>query len=285
MSGQGGSYALPLTANTKANKMDLNTATKAQLRNAMRAQGMSYANLDNAGMVQALQAAVALTLASVKVQLAQADAAYNDPTLTAQNDAPAPDYRALGQFGLGTDAATAECPHCGINHNVNGCITPDDEAMRQLPGAGLATSTGKTLYELGVMHNEYECLNCHGQWGARRDPYVAPVAVAPVSTGLTIEKNRPERNGYKRPSAGGVCRAIWNYCTELQATQATPVTIKQAKANSTLQGWDLVTTTVQFYQWRKWSAPTASEMAVSLLTAVAANPVAAPEASATVLQA
>ena len=47
-------------------------------------------------------------------------------------------------------------------------------------------------------------------------PVPAPVAptpaIAPKVAGLTIEKERPMQNGIKRPSAGGACRAVWDYC-------------------------------------------------------------------------
>ena len=53
----------------------------------------------------------------------------------------------LGFYGLGTDEATAECPHCGTNHVSNGYAVHDDD------------------YKCDEM--KFACLGCGGEWGPR----------------------------------------------------------------------------------------------------------------------
>ena len=45
-----------------------------------------------------------------------------------------------------------------------------------------------------------------------QEPAAPAPKAEPKTTGLIIEKNRPEQNGVKRPSAGGLCRAVWDAC-------------------------------------------------------------------------
>jgi len=71
-------------------------------------------------------------------------------------------------------------------------------------------------------------------------------------SGLKIEKDREEQNGVKRPSAGGLCRAIWDQLdTMTEAGEET--TIKTIKAHAEREGWNLNNTSIEFYQWRKFN--------------------------------
>lgn len=96
-----------------------------------------------------------------------------------------------------------------------------------------------------------------------REPAAAPV----VQKGLKIQKDRIERNGIKQPSAGGLCRAVWDWCS----AQADAPTAKQLKEAATQHGWNANNASIEFYRWRKWAAPTAEELA-----AVQPAPEAAP---------
>ena len=75
--------------------------------------------------------------------------------------------------------------------------------------------------------------------------------VARASGGLKIEKNREERNGIKKPSAGGICRAVWDALDALVASGETP-TAKSVKALAQEQGWNPNNASIEFYQWRKF---------------------------------
>jgi hypothetical protein len=87
------------------------------------------------------------------------------------------------------------------------------------------------------------------------DSVPAPVVqVSPrlTSKGLKIEKDREQRNGVKRPSAGGACRAVWD---ELDAAvqRGTPHTVKTIKLHADCNGWNVNNAAIEFYQWRKFN--------------------------------
>lgn len=72
-----------------------------------------------------------------------------------------------------------------------------------------------------------------------------------------IEKNRPEQNGIKRPSAGGLCRQVWDAMDALreQASGTIP-TSQQVRTLAAEKGWNLNNTMIEFYQWRKFNGIT-----------------------------
>ena len=57
-----------------------------------------------------------------------------------------------------------------------------------------------------------------------------------------------ERNGVKRPKAGGVCAAVWAW---LDANPA--ATLKEAKAVAPAHGWNENNVSCEFYSWRKFN--------------------------------
>lgn len=60
---------------------------------------------------------------------------------------PKKDIAEMDEFGLGTDEASAKCPHCGVNHMENGYGYHDPAD--------------------GFHHEErmHSCLGCGGEWG------------------------------------------------------------------------------------------------------------------------
>jgi hypothetical protein len=95
-------------------------------------------------------------------------------------------------------------------------------------------------------------------------PYTAPKPATTKEvkgTGLKIQADRVERNGIKQPSIGGACRSVWDACTEMQALDpAAPLKVKQVKAHAVTMGWNENNAVIEFYRWKKWSAPTVEEM-------------------------
>jgi hypothetical protein len=80
-------------------------------------------------------------------------------------------------------------------------------------------------------------------------------------TGLKIQTDRIERNGIKQPSIGGACRNVWDACSEMQALDpATPLKVKQVKTHAATMGWNESNAVIEFYRWKKWSAPTMEEV-------------------------
>lgn len=80
-----------------------------------------------------------------------------------------------------------------------------------------------------------------------------PAVAKRTSNGLKIEKDREERNGVKRPSAGGMCRAVWDFCDEQAERGAENFpTAKSVRAHAELMGWNVNNASIEFYQWRKF---------------------------------
>ena len=80
----------------------------------------------------------------------------------------------------------------------------------------------------------------------------APAAAKRTSSGLKIEKAREERNGIKKPSVGGQCRAVWDALDDMVEAGAQP-TAKQVKALAEERGWNPNNASIEFYQWRKFN--------------------------------
>lgn len=95
-----------------------------------------------------------------------------------------------------------------------------------------------------------------------------PVTAKPVqvAVGLVIEKDRPEQNGIKRPSAGGRCRAVWDALDAYRTETGDMPTAKTVRELAADEGWNPNNASIEFYQWRKFNG----------ITGRAAKPVAAP---------
>ena len=89
-----------------------------------------------------------------------------------------------------------------------------------------------------------------------QEPAAPAPKAEPKTTGLIIEKNRPEQNGVKRPSAGGLCRAVWDACWAHQEITGTPPTAKEVKAIAEANGWNQNNASIEYYQWRKFNGIT-----------------------------
>ncbi len=89
-----------------------------------------------------------------------------------------------------------------------------------------------------------------------QEPAAPAPKAEPKTTGLIIEKNRPEQNSVKRPSAGGLCRAVWDACWAHQEVTGTPPTAKEVKAIAETNGWNTNNASIEYYQWRKFNGIT-----------------------------
>lgn len=61
--------------------------------------------------------------------------------------------------------------------------------------------------------------------------------------------SRIEQNGVKRPKAGGLCAAVWDY---LDAHNE-GATAKNIRVVAEQNGWNLNNAQIEFYQWRKFN--------------------------------
>lgn len=81
----------------------------------------------------------------------------------------------------------------------------------------------------------------------------APAAAHVVTTSKPKQAAAPkvpreERNGVKRPRAGGLCAAVWAW---LDAHPG--ATVKEVREVSPEHGWNLSNSQIEFYQWRKFN--------------------------------
>lgn len=90
-----------------------------------------------------------------------------------------------------------------------------------------------------------------------------PAQVQPESSNreskrtCAVEKDRPEQNGIKRPSSGGLCRAVWDKCDEMREANGGVIpTSKEVKAAAEQAGWNFNNAMIEFYQWRKFNGIT-----------------------------
>lgn len=115
------------------------------------------------------------------------------------------------------------CPHCNI-HLDNGY-----QIAENVP----------------ELTHEYVCLACDSEFGEKLAPVVK-------GEGIKIQKDREERNGVKRPSAGGKCAQLWDLFDAMYAEKGMVPTPKPAKQRSAELDLDPVTTQVQLYRWREF---------------------------------
>lgn len=73
-----------------------------------------------------------------------------------------------------------------------------------------------------------------------------------TSKGVRIQKDRPEQNGVRMPSAGTACRAVWDWC-QAQTDAGTPATAASVKAHANASGWNVNNASIEFYNWRKFN--------------------------------
>lgn len=95
--------------------------------------------------------------------------------------------------------------------------------------------------------------------GAVAGAPAATTARAPAAsrTNYTIEKDRPEQNGIKRPSAGGLCRAVWDAMDDQRTANNgdTPST-QQVRDLALMHNWNTNNAMIEYYQWRKYNGIT-----------------------------
>lgn len=86
----------------------------------------------------------------------------------------------------------------------------------------------------------------------------APKVEAPKKqaekTCKSVEQNRPEQNGLKRPSAGSTCAIIWDTCDRI--TNETEHTCTSAELFNALQGYNECTLRTQYARWRQFNGIT-----------------------------
>jgi phage gp16-like protein len=88
---------------------------------------------------------------------------------------------------------------------------------------------------------------------AEQTPVRAPVVTTPAKAAPKADpkakrESQEERNGVKRPRAGGLCAQVWEYLD--QHGNMMPKDLKQAAAE---KGWNENNASIELYGWRKFN--------------------------------
>lgn len=139
----------------------------------------------------------------------------------------------------------------------------DDEAQLVTASPNMFGGIAATLGSVAVVKPEPAA-----RTGATRSNY-------------TIEKDRPEQNGIKRPSAGGLCRAVWDKMDEIRTASGAVPTTAQVRSAAETEGWNTNNAMIEFYQWRKYNGITGRAVKAPPVEVVAPVVTAGAEAEAT----
>lgn len=98
----------------------------------------------------------------------------------------------------------------------------------------------------------FDCMVAQMTGTVKKTDIGTPSVKRTTSTaGFKIEKDREVRNGIKRPSAGGLCRAVWDALDAEVAAGRVP-TVRDAKTIAASRGWNQNNASIEFYIWRRF---------------------------------
>jgi len=69
---------------------------------------------------------------------------------------------------------------------------------------------------------------------------------------LVQPQEREERNGIKRPGAGGKCAAVWNFCDAFLKKNGTAPTLADARDWAERTGANANNAVIETYQWKRF---------------------------------
>ena len=213
--------------NTLTFKLEqLEAMGKAELRAACKEVGVkNYGKMNNEGMRQAIRTEVLADNAQAVLT------AFEEPAQVAE-----PEVAELTEYEqeLVSEFGHTNCPHCevtlsnGVGHH------------------------GQIVNGTRILHEnfQFECLACGEEFGPK---IKSPKARKPVQnpTGNKIEKNRPEQNGMKYPSAGTKTRVIWDLCDAMTKELGRPLKISELRER-VAQGTNENMMKSQYSYWRKF---------------------------------
>lgn len=87
-----------------------------------------------------------------------------------------------------------------------------------------------------------------GEARTRSEKPAAPAVPRVSRKGYTIQKDREERNGVKRPSEGTVCGAVW-----AEFDKNPEIKAGELAALADANGWNRTNVSCEFYAWRKFN--------------------------------
>lgn len=109
--------------------------------------------------------------------------------------------------------------------------------------AGMQAGLPRELIEITVQKSP-EGVRFGWRAGAKSESAVTLI----TTQAIPLESVSDERNGVRRPKAGGLCAAVWEWL------DANPIaTLKGAKVEGETRGWNPNNVSCEFYAWRKFS--------------------------------
>lgn len=257
----------------EANKFE--TMGKEALRQACRDAGISYAKLNNDGM------RAALTQAAILAREAKMDdaeiAAWNNGSATPE----APEGEDLVDLVEEEEVSSKPSIFAALLNPQavkvhNGQVTKIRDGKKVVEPAPIVKAVPKASEpkveielqgynhtgvhkcpECGVVHDQtwanegvsLFCHHCSTTYSATTGRKIRAGHTRPnASKGYTIEKDRPEQNGVKRPSVGTVCGTVW---AEFDANPT--IAAKELPALADKHGWNKNNVSCEFYAWRKFN--------------------------------
>ena len=217
--------------NTLTFKLEqLEAMGKAELRAACKEVGVkNYGKMNNEGMRQAIRTEVLADNAQAVLTAFEEPQQVEEAVEVAQ-EAELTEY----EQELASRYGHSNCPHCNITLSN---------------GVG---EHGDIVNGTRIKHDEFQfaCLGCDGEFGPK---IKTPKARKPVQnpTGNKIEKNRPEQNGMKYPSAGTKTRVIWDLCDAMTKELGRPLKISELRER-VAQGTNENMMKSQYTYWRKF---------------------------------
>lgn len=217
--------------NTLTFKLEqLEAMGKAELRAACKEVGVkNYGKMNNEGMRQAIRTEVLADNAQAVLTAFEEPQQVEEAVEVAQ-EAELTEY----EQELASRYGHSNCPHCNITLSN---------------GVG---EHGDIVNGTRIKHDEFQfaCLGCDGEFGPK---IKTPKARKPVQnpTGNKIEKNRPEQNGMKYPSAGTKTRVIWDLCDATTKELGCPLKVSELRER-VAQGTNENMMKSQYSYWRKF---------------------------------
>lgn len=121
------------------------------------------------------------------------------------------------------------------------------QILGMAPMPAMPASTGPVTRVVDGKKVEAKAPKAKGEPRTRSDKPAAPVVPRVSRKGYTIQKEREERNGVKRPSEGTVCGNVW---AEFDKNPEIKAGELQALADG--HGWNRTNVSCEFYAWRKF---------------------------------
>lgn len=121
------------------------------------------------------------------------------------------------------------------------------QILGMAPMSAMPASTGPVTRVVDGKKVEAKAPKAKGEPRTRSDKPAAPVVPRVSRKGYTIQKEREERNGVKRPSEGTVCGNVW---AEFDKNPEIKAGELQALADE--HGWNRTNVSCEFYAWRKF---------------------------------